>query len=263
MAEVDGVGALTLGGFLERGRRPVRPERGHRVRRPDAGRRDRAVDLRAPRCRGAAHRAGAARRRGGARGCGGRAHGQPARGRGRHLRCGAGRRRGGAHVDLLPRPELAHLVDTCRATVVLTQSRLLARRFGEDLAAIAQDRPHLRRVAVLGDPSWDELLAAGDAVPDDRLDARAAATTPDEPALVIFSSGTTSAPKGILHRHRSPSLQCWLQAARVRPASRHPHVQRPTAVLDRRVQHRRRGHAGRRRLLGGAGDLRPRRPRWR
>ena len=50
-----------------------------------------------------------------------------------------------------PRPELAHLVDTCRATVVLTQSRLLARRFGEDVAVIAEDRPYLRHVAVLGE----------------------------------------------------------------------------------------------------------------
>ena len=111
-----------------------------------------------------------------------------------------------------PRPELAHLVDSCRAAVVLTQSRLLARRFGDDLATIAADRPYLRRVAVLGEDSWDGLLAAGDDVPEDRLDARAAAVRADDPALVIFSSGTTSAPKGILHAHRSPALQCWLQA---------------------------------------------------
>ena len=118
-----------------------------------------------------------------------------------------------------PRPELAQLVDTCRATAVLTQTRLLARRFGDDVVAIAADRPHLGRVAVLGDPSWDEFLAAGDDVPEDRLDARAATTTPDDPALVIFSSGTTSAPKGIVHNHRSPSLQFWLQA---RVFGRHP-----------------------------------------
>lgn len=118
-----------------------------------------------------------------------------------------------------PRPELALLVESCRATVVLTQARLLTRRFGDDLAAIARERPHLRRVAVLGERSWDDLLAEGDAVPDHRLDARSATTAPDDPALVIFSSGTTSEPKGILHAHRSPSLQCWLQA---RVFARHP-----------------------------------------
>lgn len=111
-----------------------------------------------------------------------------------------------------PRPELAHLVDTCGARVVLAQTRLRDRRFGDDLEAIAQERPGLELLAVLGEPSWDELLAAGEAVPDGHLDGRAAAATPDDPALVIFSSGTTSAPKGILHGHRSPALQCWVQA---------------------------------------------------
>lgn len=118
-----------------------------------------------------------------------------------------------------PRPELAQLVDTCQATVVLTQSRLLARRFGDDVEAIAAERPFVRRVAVLGESSWDELLTAGDDVPEGGLDARAAGVRPDDPALVIFSSGTTSAPKGILHAHRSPALQCWLQA---RVFDRHP-----------------------------------------
>jgi fatty-acyl-CoA synthase len=118
-----------------------------------------------------------------------------------------------------PRPELAHLVDTCTAAVVLTQPRLLARRFGDDLAAIAADRPHLRHVAVLGEPSWASLLAAGDTVADEDLESRAAAVRPDDPALVIFSSGTTSEPKGILHGHRSPALQFWLQA---RLFARHP-----------------------------------------
>ena len=58
-----------------------------------------------------------------------------------------------------PKPELAHLLASSEAVVVLTQTRLLARRFGEDVEALHPELPSLRTVAVLGEPSWDELLA--------------------------------------------------------------------------------------------------------
>lgn len=111
-----------------------------------------------------------------------------------------------------PRPELAHLLRTGEAVAVLAQQQMGARRFGDDVAALRPDLPTLRILAVLGEPSWDDLLAAGDEIGEIDLAARTAATTPDDPALVIFSSGTTSEPKGILHGHRSPTLQFWLQA---------------------------------------------------
>jgi acyl-CoA synthetase (AMP-forming)/AMP-acid ligase II len=111
-----------------------------------------------------------------------------------------------------PRPELAFMLDRAEVVVALTQDRLLARRFGGDLAALAPERPALRHVAVLGTPSWDELAAAAATVDPADLAARAGAVTPDDDALVVFSSGTTSTPKAVLHRHRAPALQFWVQA---------------------------------------------------
>ena len=61
-----------------------------------------------------------------------------------------------------PRPELAFMIELAETEVVLTQERLLARRFGDDLAALAGDRPSLRRVAAVGTSDWDDFLAGGD-----------------------------------------------------------------------------------------------------
>lgn len=111
-----------------------------------------------------------------------------------------------------PRPELGDLLRLSEASVVLTQSRLRGRRFGDDVAALRHRLDQVRTVAVLGEPSWDELLDAGGRVAVGEVEARAAVLVADDPALVIFSSGTTSEPKGMLHGHRSPCLQFWLQA---------------------------------------------------
>lgn len=117
-----------------------------------------------------------------------------------------------------PRPELAFMLERAEVAVVLAQDRLRARRLGDDLAALAPDLPSLRRIAVLGRRaprgglSWDELRAEAGTVDADDLRRRAAAVTPDDDALVIFSSGTTTAPKAIVHGHRAPALQFWVQA---------------------------------------------------
>lgn len=105
-------------------------------------------------------------------------------------------------------PELAHMIRLCGARLVVTQPRLLDRRFGDELAAL-----DLAGAVVLGEESWSAFIDAGrrQDLAATRV-ARADGRRPDDPALVIFSSGTTSEPKGVLHAHRSPTLQSWSQA---------------------------------------------------
>jgi fatty-acyl-CoA synthase len=114
-----------------------------------------------------------------------------------------GAARAGAVAVLLstfaPRPELAYMLERAEVAVALTQERIASRRPGDDLTALSPGT-----VAVLGTPSWDDLLSAGDA-PLPEVD-------PDDDALVIFSSGTTDRPKAMLHCHRAPTRQFWVQA---------------------------------------------------
>lgn len=111
-----------------------------------------------------------------------------------------------------PLPELGDLLRISQARAVLAQTHLRERRFARDLEALRPQLGPLRTVAVLGEPSWEAFLEAAEPGHDAELGARLAAARPDDPGLVIFSSGTTSEPKGMLHGHRSPCLQFWLQA---------------------------------------------------
>ncbi|HVH17920.1 MAG TPA: AMP-binding protein [Myxococcota bacterium] len=125
--------------------------------------------------------------------------------------------------------ERDHVLRHGDASLLLMQSGLLAHRYLDDLLVdhpqIAQGRagrlrvpalPQLRRVACLdlaaargGVEPWSALLAQGDDVSDALLDAASAEVLPSDDALVIYTSGTTAQPKGVVHTQRAPVLQAW------------------------------------------------------
>jgi fatty-acyl-CoA synthase len=125
------------------------------------------------------------------------------------------------------RDELAVLLELSDIDLLLTQRGIARRSLAEDLAELlpgmrdgrpAKKFPFLRRVIMLGgkegsdfDP-WDDFIAQGRSVDDTLLDARTARVGGSDAAVIIYTSGTTNLPKGVIHLHSTVVKQFRWQA---------------------------------------------------
>jgi len=114
---------------------------------------------------------------------------------------------GGVLVPLNTRyrgSEAGYILRASGAKLLFTVGEFLGVRYPQLLAA--EHLPELEGIVTLagsgdGCRSWEDFLATGAGVPDGELAARAAAVTPDDTLDILFTSGTTGNPKGVVTCH--------------------------------------------------------------
>ena len=102
--------------------------------------------------------------------------------------------------------ELSYILRTCDASALFASS-FLDNDYASQLHAHEPELPALRKtVSILGDKggadlSWDEFIDGGDLVATSVAHAHVDRLTPDDISDVVFTSGTTGHPKGVILTH--------------------------------------------------------------
>lgn len=135
--------------------------------------------------------------------------------------------------------EAADILAQSRATALVLADGFLGKSYSESLCRAAADRgsdgetipglPHLHTVVTMDGAgtdrvlSWERFLSSGSSVEEDRVSAAAAAVTSEDIMDVLFTSGTTGIPKGVLSAHRQTLsvARAWALGAQLIPDDRY------------------------------------------
>lgn len=103
------------------------------------------------------------------------------------------------------RRELAHPIRDCAPSLVIAQGQPGGGDPVADVrAAIAESGVAAECIEGPGGggtAAWDSFIASGGQVPDDKLQARRSAVSPEDVCLIVYTSGTSGKPKGAMLTH--------------------------------------------------------------
>jgi acyl-CoA synthetase (AMP-forming)/AMP-acid ligase II len=124
--------------------------------------------------------------------------------------------------------EAGYVLARSGARVLFTVRGFLDTDYPALLRESGEKLPDLERIVIIAgdardETSWDAFLALGRDVTSDDLDWRVQAIGPDEPSDVVYTSGTTGSPKGVVMTH-GQTLRAyldWCDWADLRPGDRY------------------------------------------
>ncbi len=103
--------------------------------------------------------------------------------------------------------DVQYTVDQSDTSTLIFNDRSGPIDYSAMVREVRDNWPKVHRMVVVGPDrpdgalGWDDLLEAGASVDDEQIRTRSAAVSAEDPMIIIYTSGTTSLPKGAVHNH--------------------------------------------------------------